>query len=115
MTCLQSKRQRREAQTHPPEPTSNVRDCYKKPLTTGWQATACKSENEVPVGVTGTYVKSADVLTFPQARRAFQAAALLSYDVPHQAPWRWRVSLYTWTKSVAAGGLGVPVLPAPGT
>ena len=44
-----------------------------------------------------------------------QAAALPSYDVPHQAPWRWRVSLYTWTKSVAAGGLGVPVLPAPGT
>ena len=34
--------------------------------------TACKSENEVPVGVTRTYVKSADVGTFPQARRAFQ-------------------------------------------
>ena len=38
------------------------------------------------------------------------AAALLSYDVPHQAPWGWRVSLYTWTKSLAAGGLLVPVL-----
>jgi len=36
------------------------------------------------------------------------AAALLSYDVPHQAPWGWRVSLYTWTKSVAAGGFAVP-------
>jgi Fe-S-cluster-containing dehydrogenase component len=36
------------------------------------------------------------------------AAALLSYDVPHQAPWGWRVSLYTWTKSIAAGGFGVP-------
>jgi Fe-S-cluster-containing dehydrogenase component/formate-dependent nitrite reductase membrane component NrfD len=34
--------------------------------------TACKSENEVPVGVTRTYVKSADVGVFPQARRAFQ-------------------------------------------
>ena len=34
--------------------------------------TACKSENEVPVGVTRTYVKSVDVGTFPQARRAFQ-------------------------------------------
>lgn len=31
------------------------------------------------------------------------AAALLSYDVPHRAPWDWRVSLYTWTKGVASG------------
>ena len=37
------------------------------------------------------------------------AAALLSYDVPHHAPWGWRVSLYTWTKSIAAGGFAVPV------
>ena len=37
------------------------------------------------------------------------AAAMLSYDVPHHAPWGWRVSLYTWTKSIAAGAflLGV--------
>lgn len=34
--------------------------------------TACKSENEVPVGVTRTYVKAVDVGIFPQARRAFQ-------------------------------------------
>ena len=38
------------------------------------------------------------------------AEALLSYDVDHHAPWGWRVSLYTWTKSVAAGGLLVPLL-----
>jgi len=31
------------------------------------------------------------------------AAALLSYDIPHRMPWDWRVSLYTWTKSIAAG------------
>ncbi|HEV2764767.1 MAG TPA: 4Fe-4S dicluster domain-containing protein, partial [Pyrinomonadaceae bacterium] len=31
------------------------------------------------------------------------AAALLSYDVAHAIPWDWRVSLYTWTKSIAAG------------
>jgi Fe-S-cluster-containing dehydrogenase component/formate-dependent nitrite reductase membrane component NrfD len=31
------------------------------------------------------------------------AAALLSYDVPHSVPWDWRVGLYTWTKSLAAG------------
>ncbi|UQX11333.1 4Fe-4S dicluster domain-containing protein [Candidatus Mycobacterium methanotrophicum] len=37
------------------------------------------------------------------------AAALVSYDVPHRAPWGWRVSLYTWTKSVAAGLLMVAI------
>lgn len=31
------------------------------------------------------------------------AAVVLSYDVGHRAPWDWRVSLYTWTKSLAAG------------
>lgn len=40
------------------------------------------------------------------------AAALLSYDVPHHAPWGWRVSLYTWTKGLAAGGMLVPLLLA---
>ncbi|MDH3225056.1 MAG: 4Fe-4S dicluster domain-containing protein, partial [Gemmatimonadota bacterium] len=38
------------------------------------------------------------------------AAAVLSYDVVHRAPWDWRVSLYTWTKSVAAGAYLVPFL-----
>ncbi len=38
------------------------------------------------------------------------AAALLSYDVPHKAPWDWRVSLYTWTKGIAAGVYLVPAL-----
>ncbi len=37
------------------------------------------------------------------------AAALLSYDVPHDAPWDWRVSLYTWTKGIAAGAYLVPL------
>jgi Fe-S-cluster-containing dehydrogenase component/formate-dependent nitrite reductase membrane component NrfD len=39
-----------------------------------------------------------------QAGRAnSSAAALLSYDVSHRAPWDWRVSAYTWTKGLAAG------------
>ena len=38
------------------------------------------------------------------------AAALVSYDVPHLAPWGWRVSLYTWTKGIAAGALAVAVV-----
>lgn len=36
-------------------------------------------------------------------RHNSSAAAVISYDVPHQAPWGWRVSLYTWTKGLAAG------------
>ncbi len=34
--------------------------------------TACKSENQVPLSVTRTYVKYVDVGTFPQTRRVFQ-------------------------------------------
>jgi Fe-S-cluster-containing dehydrogenase component/formate-dependent nitrite reductase membrane component NrfD len=45
-------------------------------------------------------------------RPVSSAAALLSYDVPHRAPWGWRVSLYTWTKSIAAGVFGVPAVLA---
>lgn len=38
------------------------------------------------------------------------AAAVLAYDVPHRAPWDWRVSLYTWTKAIASGAYLVPLL-----
>jgi Fe-S-cluster-containing dehydrogenase component len=38
------------------------------------------------------------------------AAALVSYDIGHQVPWGWRVSLYTWSKGIAAGGLLVPLI-----
>ncbi len=47
----------------------------------------------------------------PQGARS-SAAALLSYDIPHHAPWGWRVSLYTWTKSIAAGAFLVAALLA---
>jgi Fe-S-cluster-containing dehydrogenase component/formate-dependent nitrite reductase membrane component NrfD len=40
------------------------------------------------------------------------AAALLSYDIGHRVPWDWRVSLYTWTKGVAAGAYLVAALTA---
>ncbi|MGH8973590.1 MAG: 4Fe-4S dicluster domain-containing protein [Acidimicrobiia bacterium] len=40
------------------------------------------------------------------------AAALLAYDVSHRAPWDWRVSLYTWTKGIAAGAWLVAVVLA---
>ena len=38
------------------------------------------------------------------------AAALLSYDVGHSIPWDWRVGLYTFTKSIAAGAYLVAAL-----
>ncbi len=38
------------------------------------------------------------------------AAAILAYDIPHTMPWDWRVSLYTWTKGIAAGAYLVPFL-----
>ena len=38
------------------------------------------------------------------------AAALLSYDIAHSIPWDWRVSLYTWTKGIAAGSYLVAAL-----
>ncbi len=38
------------------------------------------------------------------------AAAMLAYDVPHKAPWDWRVSLYTLTKGIAAGAYMVPLM-----
>ena len=42
--------------------------------------------------------------------RNSSAAAVLAYDVPHRMPWDWRVSLYTWTKGIAAGAYLVPLL-----
>lgn len=38
------------------------------------------------------------------------AAARLAYDVAHRAPWDARVSLYTWTKGIAAGAYLVGLL-----
>ncbi|MFN0281574.1 MAG: 4Fe-4S dicluster domain-containing protein [Kineosporiaceae bacterium] len=42
------------------------------------------------------------------------AAAILSYDIAHRVPWDWRVSVYTWTKGIAAGAYLVPLLLALG-
>ena len=38
------------------------------------------------------------------------AAAVLAYDIPHRAPWDWRVSLYTWTKGISTGAYLIPLL-----
>jgi Fe-S-cluster-containing dehydrogenase component len=49
------------------------------------------------------------VITGPSGHNS-SAAAVVSYDVAHRAPWDWRVSLYTWTKGIAAGAYLVPLL-----
>ena len=61
-----------------------------------WSETGGDAHQAVASGHPGTWNSS--------------AAALLAYDVPHQAPWDWRVSLYTWTKGIAAGAYLVPLL-----
>jgi Fe-S-cluster-containing dehydrogenase component/formate-dependent nitrite reductase membrane component NrfD len=45
-------------------------------------STACKSENQVPLGVFRTYVKYVDVGRFPQARRAFQVTRCNQCEEP---------------------------------
>jgi formate-dependent nitrite reductase membrane component NrfD/ferredoxin len=45
----------------------------------------------------------------PEASNS-SATAVLAYDVPHKAPWDWRVSLYTLTKGIAAGAYLVAAL-----
>ena len=51
-----------------------------------------------------------DVVTGPGTPATSSAAAVISYDVAHRAPWDWRVSLYTFTKGIAAGAYLVPLL-----
>jgi len=45
-------------------------------------STACKSENDVPLGVNRTYVKYVDIGQFPAARRAFQVTRCNQCDHP---------------------------------
>ncbi|HEX6197641.1 MAG TPA: 4Fe-4S dicluster domain-containing protein [Jiangellaceae bacterium] len=50
------------------------------------------------------------VVSGPTTPQNSSAAAVISYDVAHRAPWDWRVSLYTWTKGIASGAYLVPLL-----
>jgi Fe-S-cluster-containing dehydrogenase component/formate-dependent nitrite reductase membrane component NrfD len=72
--------------------------------------TACKSENQVPVGVTRTYVKYVDVGVFPQTRRAFQVtrcnqceAAPCTVACPTSAMFRRPDGIVDFDKSVCIG------------
>jgi Fe-S-cluster-containing dehydrogenase component len=50
------------------------------------------------------------VVTGPATPATSSAAAVISYDVAHRAPWDWKVSLYTLTKGIAAGAYLLPLL-----
>ncbi len=72
--------------------------------------TACKSENEVPLGVTRTYVKYADVGTFPATRRAYQVTrcnqcedAPCTTACPTQAMFRRPDGIVDFDKSICIG------------
>ena len=72
--------------------------------------TACKSENEVPLGVTRTYVKAVDVGFFPQARRAFQVTrcnqceeAPCTVACPTTAMYRRDDGIVDFDKSICIG------------
>jgi len=72
--------------------------------------TACKSENEVPVGVTRTYVKYADVGVFPATRRAFQVTRCNQCDdapcttaCPTRAMFRRPDGIVDFDKSICIG------------
>jgi len=61
-------------------------------------------------GENAAHITGGHVTSGHPGRPSSSAEALLSYDIPHHAPWGWRVSLYTWTKGLAAGGLLVPLI-----
>src|SRR6185295_13937010 len=72
--------------------------------------TACKSENEVPLSVTRTYVKYVEVGTFPQARRAFQVTrcnqcewAPCTVACPTTAMYRRPDGIVDFDKSICIG------------
>jgi Fe-S-cluster-containing dehydrogenase component/formate-dependent nitrite reductase membrane component NrfD len=72
------------------------------PLAAGRPAGGTYAWSEQPAG--------RQVISGPTAPQTSSAAAVISYDVAHRAPWDWRVSLYTWTKGISAGAYLVPLL-----
>ncbi len=72
--------------------------------------TACKSENEVPLTVTRTYVKYVDTGVFPNTRRAFQVTrcnqcdqAPCTFACPTSAMYRRADGIVDFDKSICIG------------
>ena len=51
----------------------------------------------------GTYVFADQRDDRPVTEKFDPAVTRETYDVPHRAPWGWKISTYLWTKSIAAG------------
>jgi Fe-S-cluster-containing dehydrogenase component/formate-dependent nitrite reductase membrane component NrfD len=73
-------------------------------------STACKSENEVPLGVHRTYVKYAEVGTFPQVKRHYQVTRCNQCDdapcveiCPTAAMYRRPDGIVDFDKSICIG------------
>ena len=73
-------------------------------------STACKSENEVPLGVNRTYVKYVEVGTFPEVRRNYQVTRCNQCDdapcvaiCPTQAMYRRADGIVDFDKSACIG------------
>jgi Fe-S-cluster-containing dehydrogenase component/formate-dependent nitrite reductase membrane component NrfD len=73
-------------------------------------STACKAENEVPLGVHRTYVKYAEVGTFPQVKRHYQVTRCNQCDdapcveiCPTGAMYRRRDGIVDFDKSICIG------------
>jgi Fe-S-cluster-containing dehydrogenase component/formate-dependent nitrite reductase membrane component NrfD len=101
-------------QTETPEPTPPVKWAkvidHQRCIGCHACTTACKSENEVPLGVTRTYVKYVDVGVFPQARRVFQVtrcnqcdAAPCTTACPTTAMYRRADGIVDFDKSICIG------------
>jgi Fe-S-cluster-containing dehydrogenase component/formate-dependent nitrite reductase membrane component NrfD len=58
---------------------------------------------ERPAGLTPEAWDGDPALSHPGSPR-------VAYDVNHPRPWGWKVSTYLWTKSIAAGSLGLAAL-----
>lgn len=56
---------------------------------------------------TGAHMWSQQMEGYPvdgeQSSVKSMSTSRVAYEVPHKAPWDWRVAFYTWTKSIAAG------------
>jgi Fe-S-cluster-containing dehydrogenase component len=63
-----------------------------------------------PGGLFMWWEQGAGITSGHPGRGNSSASALLSYDIPHRVPWDWRVSLYTWTKGLAAGAYLAPLV-----
>ena len=75
-----------------------------------WSEQGSRTKHHVPSGRPDSAARRRKAR--PPRTGNSSAAAVISYDIPHRAPWDFRVSAYTFTKSLAAGAYLVPLVLA---